>query len=41
MIDTIRRVSELYGFVSLTTRAIGFLDVLSGSAGQKAQSSIS
>src|SRR5438067_13058225 len=40
MIDTIRRVYELYGFVPLATPAIEFLDVLSGSAGQEAQQSI-
>src|SRR4051794_10076962 len=40
MIETIRRVYELYGFVPLSTPAIEFLDVLSGSAGQEAQSSI-
>src|SRR5436305_13737961 len=40
MIDTIRGVYELYGFVPLATPAIEFLDVLSGSAGQEAQSSI-
>src|SRR5213080_1711233 len=40
MIDTIRRVYELYGFVPLSTPAIEFLDVLSGSAGQEAQQSI-
>src|SRR5438874_1312718 len=40
MIDTIRRVYELYGFVPLDTPAIEFLDVLSGSAGQEAQQSI-
>src|SRR5947208_1070112 len=40
MVDTIRRVYELYGFVPLSTPAIEFLDVLSGSAGQEAQSSI-
>src|SRR6185436_19480563 len=40
MIDTIRGVYELYGFVPLTTPAIEFLDVLSGSAGQEAQQSI-
>src|SRR5437870_2311659 len=40
MIDTIRRVYELYGFVPLNTPAIEFLDVLSGSAGQEAQQSI-
>jgi histidyl-tRNA synthetase len=40
MIDTIRGVYELYGFVPLSTPAIEFLDVLSGSAGQEAQQSI-
>ncbi len=40
MIDTIRGVYELYGFVPLNTPAIEFLDVLSGSAGQEAQQSI-
>jgi len=40
MIDAIRRVYELYGFVPLTTPAIEYLDVLSGSAGQEAQQSI-
>src|SRR6266513_4841331 len=40
MIDTIRRVYELYGFVPFDTPAIEFLDVLSGSAGQEAQQSI-
>ena len=40
MTDTIRRVYELYGFVPLSTPAIEFLDVLSGSAGQEAQQSI-
>src|SRR5437763_3576789 len=40
MIDTIRRVYELYGFVPLATPAIEYLDVLSGSAGQEAQQSI-
>ena len=40
MVDTIRGVYELYGFVPLSTPAIEFLDVLSGSAGQEAQSSI-
>jgi len=33
MVDTIRHVYELYGFVPLTTPAIEYLDVLSGSAG--------
>jgi histidyl-tRNA synthetase len=40
MTDTIRRVYELYGFVPLSTPAIEYLDVLSGSAGQEAQQSI-
>src|SRR5688500_6907165 len=40
MVDTIKDVYELYGFVPLSTPAIEFLDVLSGSAGQEAQSSI-
>jgi histidyl-tRNA synthetase len=40
MIDTIRRTYELYGFVPLSTPAIEYLDVLSGSAGQEAQQSI-
>jgi histidyl-tRNA synthetase len=40
MVDAIRGVYELYGFVPLSTPAIEFLDVLSGSAGQEAQSSI-
>src|SRR5213082_1009080 len=40
MIDTIRRVYELYGFVPLNTPAIEYLDVLSGSAGQETQRSI-
>jgi histidyl-tRNA synthetase len=40
MIDTIRDVYELYGFVPLATPAIEFLDVLSGSAGHEAQQSI-
>ena len=40
MIDTIRGVYELYGFVPLNTPAIEYLDVLSGSAGQEAQQSI-
>src|ERR1041384_7785503 len=40
MVDTIRRVYELYGFVPLSTPAIEFLDVLSGSAGEEAQQSI-
>jgi histidyl-tRNA synthetase len=40
MVDTIRRVYELYGFVPLNTPAVEFLDVLSGSAGQETQQSI-
>src|SRR5581483_1969637 len=40
MVDTIRRTYELYGFVPLSTPAIEFLDVLSGSAGQEAQQSL-
>jgi histidyl-tRNA synthetase len=40
MIDTIRGVYELYGFVPLSTPAVEYLDVLSGSAGEEAQQSI-
>src|SRR5207253_2044441 len=40
MIDVVRGVYELYGFVPLATPAIEFLDVLSGSAGQEANQSI-
>src|SRR5436309_15584267 len=40
MIDTIRRVYELYGFVPLNTPAVEYLNVLSGSAGQETQQSI-
>src|SRR5205085_1541919 len=40
MIDTIRGVYELYGFVPLTTPAIEYLDVLSGSSGPEIQESI-
>src|SRR5436309_3258434 len=40
MIDTIRGVYESYGFVPLSTPAIEYLDVLSGSAGQEALQSI-
>ncbi len=40
MVNTIRGVYENYGFVPLSTPAIEFLDVLSGSAGQEAQQSI-
>src|SRR5713226_7269908 len=40
MVDIIRRVYELYGFVPLSTPAIEYLDVLSGTAGQETQQSI-
>lgn len=40
MIDVIRSVYELYGFVPLSTPAIEYLEVLSGSAGEEAQKSI-
>src|SRR6266568_8233593 len=40
MVDIIRRVYELYGFVPLSTPAIEYLDVLSGSAGQETQQSL-
>src|SRR5688500_5936307 len=40
MVDVIRGVYENYGFVPLSTPAIEFLDVLSGSAGQEANQSI-
>lgn len=41
MIDRIRHVYELYGFVPLSTPAIEYLDVLTGSAaGEEAQQSI-
>jgi histidyl-tRNA synthetase len=40
LIDTIRGVYELYGFVPLATPAIEYLDVLRGSAGQEASQSI-
>lgn len=40
MVDTIRGVYELYGFVPLSTPAIEFLDVLAGSAGEEASQSI-
>jgi histidyl-tRNA synthetase len=40
LIDTIRGVYELYGFVPLGTPAIEYLDVLKGSAGQETQQSI-
>ncbi len=40
MIDTVRGVYELYGFVPISTPAVEYLDVLKGSAGQEAQQSI-
>ena len=40
LIDTIRDVYELYGFVPLATPAIEYLDVLSGSGGTEIQESI-
>jgi histidyl-tRNA synthetase len=40
MIETIRGVYELYGFVPLGTPAIEYLDVLTGTAGQETQQSI-
>jgi len=40
MVDIIRRVYENYGFVPLSTPAVEFLDILSGTAGQEAQQSI-
>jgi len=40
MLETIKNVYELYGFVPLSTPAIEYLHVLSGSAGQEAQQSI-
>jgi len=40
MIDIVRRVYELYGFVPLNTPAIEYLDVLSGSGGKEIQESI-
>ena len=40
MIDVVRRVYELYGFVPLNTPAIEYLDVLSGSGGKEIQESI-
>src|SRR5690349_12201404 len=40
MVDTIRGVYELYGFVPLSTPAIEYLDVLSGSGGEEANQSI-
>ena len=40
MIDVVRGVYELYGFVPLITPAIEYLDVLSGSSGKEIQESI-
>ncbi|MDQ3698749.1 MAG: ATP phosphoribosyltransferase regulatory subunit [Gemmatimonadota bacterium] len=40
MLDAIRRVYETYGFVPVNTPAIEYLSVLTGSAGNEAQSSI-
>jgi histidyl-tRNA synthetase len=40
LVEKIRAVYELYGFVPLSTPAVEYLDVLSGSAGQEAQKSI-
>ena len=40
MVDIIRRVYELYGFVPLRTPAIEYIDILSGTAGQETQQSI-
>ena len=40
MVETIKDVYELYGFVPISTPAIEYLHVLSGSAGQEAQRSI-
>ena len=40
MIDVVRGVYELYGFVPLTTPAVEYLDVLSGSGGKEIQESI-
>jgi histidyl-tRNA synthetase len=40
MIETIRGVYELYGFVPLETPAIEYLDVLTGTAGQETQQAI-
>jgi len=40
MIDVVRRVYERYGFVPVTTPAVEYLDVLSGSGGQEIQQSI-
>jgi len=40
MIDTVRRVYELYGFVPLSTPAIEYLDVLRGPVGAETQQQI-
>ena len=40
VIDTVRKVYELYGFTPLETPAVEYLDVLSGSAGQETQGQI-
>ncbi len=40
ILDTVRGVYELYGFVPLATPAIEYLDVLTGSAGQETQKAI-
>jgi histidyl-tRNA synthetase len=40
MLDTIRGVYELYGFVPLQTPAVEYLDVLTGTGGQEANQSI-
>ena len=40
LIDTARKVYELYGFSPLETPAIEYLDVLSGAAGQETQAQI-
>jgi histidyl-tRNA synthetase len=40
ILDTVRGVYELYGFVPLGTPAIEYLDVLKGSAGQETQQAI-
>jgi histidyl-tRNA synthetase len=40
ILDTVRGVYELYGFVPLDTPAIEYLDVLKGSAGQETQQAI-
>jgi histidyl-tRNA synthetase len=40
IIDTVRKVYELYGFVPLSTPAVEYLDVLTGTGGQEANQSI-